>query len=225
MGNFGSANLVLPEVHHHLIVEYIAKHRPIAAEGCEEYVFLTPQGRQVAHISDDLRALSKDFPTSIGTISVTATEMRKLTATNVAAEGTEDLVRKVAAHMTHGEDTAKKYYRHIQGVAESVNAYEVTAVGVGLKRRAADEGDNKDDDKDDAKENYLPKLKKRVKWLPEETEEIKNYFDWTKGTPSLEQCGSFLVAKRDENSHLFQGRGPKEIQDKCRTIKKKQCNN
>ena len=141
-------------------------HQEAPAEECEEYVFLTPQGRKVAHISDDLRALSKDFPTALGTIAMTATEMRKLTATNVAAAGSEELVRKVAAHMTHGEDTAKKYYRHIQGVAESVNKYEVTAGGVGVKRKAPEE----------EKENYyLPKMKKRIKWLPEEEEAIKKH--------------------------------------------------
>ena len=111
-----------------MLVSYMEKHRPTPAPGCEQFVFLAPQGRQVAHSSDDLRALSKDFPTSMGVLKLTATNMRKLTATGVAAEGTEDMVRKVAAHMTHGEDT-RKYYRHLQGVAESVNAYtEVTAV-------------------------------------------------------------------------------------------------
>ena len=58
---------------------------------------------------------------------MTATDMRKLTCTNVSADGSEELARKVAAHMTHGEDTARKYYRHIQGVEESVLAYQATA--------------------------------------------------------------------------------------------------
>ena len=70
----------------------------------------------MAQILDDLRALLKHFPTLMGTLKVTATEMRKLTSTNVATNGSEDLFRKVAAHMTHGEDTARKYYHHIQGV-------------------------------------------------------------------------------------------------------------
>ena len=115
--------------------------------------------------------------------------------------------------MTHSEDTAKKYYRHVQGVAESVNAYEVTAGGV--KRKAEEEED---------KENfYQPKLKKRVKWLPAEEKAIQSHFDFMDKTPSLEQCTAFLAQKKEENSDLFQGRGPKELQDKCCTIKKKMC--
>lgn len=43
---------------------------------------------------------------------MTATNMRKLTCSNVSADGSEELVRKVAAHMTHGENPERKYYRH-----------------------------------------------------------------------------------------------------------------
>ena len=125
-------------------------------------------------MSDDLRALSKDFPTSMGVLKLTATNMRKLTATGVAAEGTEDMVRKVAAHMTHGEDTARKYYRHLQGVAESVNAYtEVTAME---RRKRTNETTDKD-------EELVPKLF----WSKEE-KEIKKAFDisvhWKTAAPS-----------------------------------------
>ena len=88
-----------------------------------------------------------------------------MTATNVAAAGSEELVRKVAAHMTHGEDTAKKYYRHIQGVAESVNKYEVTAGGVGVKRKAPEE----------EKENYyLPKMKNALNGCQKKKRQSKN---------------------------------------------------
>ena len=45
-------------------------------------------------------------------------------------------MRKVAAHMTHGENTARKYYRHTQGVKESVLAYPATA---GTRKRKAEE--------------------------------------------------------------------------------------
>ena len=50
-GNFGSANIVLPETQHRLICDYIKKHRATPADGFEEYVFLTPQGKKVAQIS------------------------------------------------------------------------------------------------------------------------------------------------------------------------------
>ena len=210
-GQFGSANLVLPEAHHHLVSEYIRKHRPAAAAGCEDFVFLTPLGKQVAHISDDLRALSTDFRTPTGVLKVTSTDMRKLTCTNVSAEGSEELVRKVAAHMTHGENTARKYYRHTQGVEESVLAYQATA---GTRKRKAEE-------ESEEKENQLPfpTLKKRVRWLPEEEEEIRKSIDLQK-TPTLEVCGAFLALKAHDDGNLFQGRTPKEVQDKCRTIRK-----
>ena len=200
-----------------MIQEYLLKHRPTPAAGCEEFVFLTPQGRQVAHISDDLRALSKDFPTSMGTLKVTATEMRKLTSTNVAADGSEDMVRKVAAHVTHGEDTARKYYRHMQGIKESVNAYKATATtstsGIGQKRPA--------EEKENDISITMPKMKRRIKWLPEEEEELKKYFDIEeKPTPSCEECSTFLNIWRQEHDVLFLGRSPKEVQDKCRTIKR-----
>ena len=174
-----------------MLVSYMEKHRPTPAPGSEQFVFLTPQGRQVAHLSDDLRALSKDFPTSMGVLKLTATNMRKLSATGVAAEGTEDMVRKVAAHMTHGEDTTRKYYRHLQGVAESVNAYtEVTAVE---RRKRTNETTDKD-------EELVPKLKKRKFWSKEEEKEIKKAFDISAKTPTLEDCGAFL---KDCNQELF----------------------
>ena len=40
---FGSANLVMPVTFHQLIRDYIRSHRPQPAEGCEDYIFLTPQ--------------------------------------------------------------------------------------------------------------------------------------------------------------------------------------
>ena len=95
--------------------------------------------------------------------------MRKFTATDVASEGSEELVQKVAAHMTHGEDTARKYYRHIQGVAESVNAYsEMTSVS--SRKRKAEE-----DEKEEGVPKFTPKLKQCIKWLPEEDKEVNRY--------------------------------------------------
>ena len=112
-GQFGSANLIVTVRVHKLLTEYTSKHRPTPQEGCEQYVFLTPQGCQVTHISDDLITLSKSFPTSLGVISVTATDMRKFTATHVAKEGaTAETIRTVATHMTHSEDTARRYYQY-----------------------------------------------------------------------------------------------------------------
>ena len=97
--------------------------------------------------------------------------------------------------MTHGEDTAKKYYRHVQGIAASVHAYEVTAGGLGVKRKASDE-------EEEEKENYYqPKIKKRMKWMPEEDEKIKNNFDVMQKTPTLEQCAAFLEKQKEEDTN------------------------
>ena len=164
MGHFGSANLVAPENYHHMLGKYINKHRPKPSEGNEDYVFLTPQGKLVAHISDDLRSLSKDFPTSLGVLTVIATDMRKFTASEVAQDGSEEMVRRVATHMTHGENTARKYYRHIQGVQESVDVYsEVTS----RKRKS----ECMDGDRNEPV--VVKKPKRRKMWLKEEEDEIK----------------------------------------------------
>ena len=114
--------------------------------------------------------------------------------------------------MTHGEDTARKYYRRIQGVEESVLAYQATA---GTRKRKPEVEDSAEI------ENPLPlqpTLKKRLKWLPEEEEEIKVDMDLN-GTPSIDECAAFLALK--DRVNLFQGRTPKELQDKCRTIRRK----
>ena len=201
----------MPATEHRLISIYIEKHRPAPSPGCEEYVFLTAQGKQATHISDDLRALTKDFPTSIGTLKVTSTDMRKFTATEVAVNESDEVVRKVAAHMTHGEHTAKKYYRLQQGISESVDTYsEITSKG--KKRRREEEGEGAP---------IAPKLKKRIMWLPEEEDAIKEHFDFQLKTPTIDECTVFLNLQQQKTGHLFDGRSPKELQDKCRTIKRK----
>ena len=153
---------------HKLLMEYTSKHRPKPQEGCEEYVFLTPQGRQVTHISDDLVALSKSFPTSLGVISVTATDMRKFTATHVAKDGaTPETIRTVATHMTHSEDTAKRYYQHLQGADESVEAFSVMS-----RKRPPTEEDLP----------IVPRLKKaRRKWNGPEEDTLKEHFSLATG--------------------------------------------
>ena len=123
-GQFGSAHLVVPAAIHDLIEGYVAKHRPAPQPENEDYVFLTPGSRKVAHLSDDLRALSKDFPTELGVINMTATEMRKLTSTTVATESHDEAtVRNVASHMSHTTDTARRFYQHLQGEEKRVSAY------------------------------------------------------------------------------------------------------
>ena len=125
-GTFGSANLVVPEAIHEIVCLYVERHRPTpTTPESSDLVFLTPQGRAVAHLSEDLRLLSKDFPTALGEMTMTSTKMRKLTATHVATSGaTDDTIRKVAAHMSHGTETARRYYQHIEGEMESLQAFD-----------------------------------------------------------------------------------------------------
>ena len=187
-----------------LVSRYAEKHCPSPAADCEAgYVFLTPQGRQVAHIADDLRALTKDYPTALGIVSMTTTQMRKLTATEVARDGSDQVVRTVATHMTHGPETAKKYYQHLEEVQQSVSAFEE----ISSRTRAAPL----------EPQEITPRLKKRKMWLTEEL--LKTHMDMEK-TPNLEDCQAFLKQYRDDK--LFICRTGKELQDKCRTIKRQQ---
>ena len=181
---------------------YVAQHRPVPAEDCQEFAFLTPQGRQVAHLSCELRVLSKDFPTSLGAINVTSTKMRKLTSTYVAANGASDAtIRTVATHMTHAPDTARKYYQHLEGITKSVQAYD----DITTRTRGAEEEPLP----------IQPRPKRRRLWAPEEEEALKTYFNMTK-TPTIDECQEFLKEKTDGD--LFANRTAKETQDKCRTI-------
>jgi hypothetical protein len=89
-------------------------------------VFLTPGGKQVSNLSEELSALSKDFPMVAGELKVTLTAMRKVAATKVAKESQDDrTVLMVATHMSHAPDTASKYYQHMKGENESVAAFSM----------------------------------------------------------------------------------------------------
>ena len=212
-GQFGSAHLVVPTAIHDLVEEYAARHRPSPQPENEEYVFLTPGGRKVAHLSDDLRALSKDFPTELGVINVTATDMRKMTATGVAEESTDEAtVRNVATHMSHSADTARRFYQHLQGEERSVTAY-TTING----KRPAEELTQMVPT-EELTQMVRPK-KQRQTWLEAENDILLEHFQLssTSQAPKGQDCGAFLM-QRDGTDGLFAGRTKKEVQDKCRTI-------
>jgi len=123
-GQFGSANIVLPLEIHDIISAYIDKHWPIPKDEFTQLVFLTPGGRQVVLISEDLSALSRDFPTEHGRLNVTAKEMRKMTVTDFARKGAGDaMIREIATHMSHSEATARRYYQWLEGEEGSVRVY------------------------------------------------------------------------------------------------------
>ena len=121
--SYGSANLVIPQKFHTLMTRYMTHHRPQPSEGCEEYVFLTPNGRRVTHLSDELARLSRDFPTQHGVLKVSSTEMRKMSSTAVASTKDDAMIRSVANHLTHDPSTAKAYYQHVHGSKNSLQAY------------------------------------------------------------------------------------------------------
>ena len=131
--------------------------------------------------------------------------MRKFTATHVAKEGATETIRTVATHMTHSEDTARRYYQHLQGADESVEAFSVMS----RKHPPTEEEDLP----------IVPRLKKaRQKWNGPEEDTLKEHFSLEPGgkAPSLEQCSTFLGLLSDMD--MFTTRTNKEIQDKCRTI-------
>ena len=111
----------MPDKINQLVLQYVENHRPAPAQDCEEFVFLTPQGRQIAHLAYDLKGLSKDFPTSLGVINVTSTQMLKLTSTYVAANGATDAsIRTVATHMTHDPSTASPIQNILQELCKQL---------------------------------------------------------------------------------------------------------
>ena len=118
--------VVTSEEVHDILCTYAEKHRPQPQPDFSEYVFLTPTGRCVTHLSEDLLLLSKLFQTEYGEIKCTATEMRKLTSTKVAMESKDKTtVRALVSHMTHSTDTAKAYYQQLQGTSESVKVFNI----------------------------------------------------------------------------------------------------
>ena len=107
-----------------LMGKYIECHRPTPpVEGFEDYVFLTPGGRSVSHLSEDLTFLSKDFPTELGVLHVSTMDMHKLTATSVTGSSSDNTMCIVVSHMSHVSKHQKKYYQHIQSEENSAQVY------------------------------------------------------------------------------------------------------
>lgn len=202
---FGSANIVTSEEVHNILCTYIEKYRPQPQPEYSEYIFLTPGGHLVTHVSDDMRHLSKTFPTEHGEIVCTATQMRKLTATRIAQESKDETtVHEVATHMTHSTDTAKLYYQQLQSTSGSVRAFNMITqqpLQTALPQEPL----------------MVVKKPKRM-WLAEEEKVLQDTFQLNakSNAPKLEECDAFLQA--GSYPHLFVGRTKKEVVDKCRTI-------
>ena len=183
--HFGSAHIVTPEEVHEILCIYVEKHRPQPQPECSEYVFLTPSGHRVTHVSDDLRLLSKAVHTEHGEIVCTATQMRKLTATKIAQESTdESTVRTVAAHMTHSTDTVKRYYQQLQSTSDSAKAFKIIT-GMKPEKLLSEEP-----------AAVLKVKKARRMWLKEEEDILRETFSLTaeSSPPMLDKCDAFLEA-------------------------------
>ena len=109
---------------------------------------------------------------------------------------------KVAAHMTHGTDTARRYYQHMERKLQSIQAFDTI-----VRKRSADE--------DEEEPVMQPKLKRRKFWLPEEEEVLRKEFS----LPTLEECQSFL---EKDHGELFVGKTAKDVQYKCRTVRRRE---
>ena len=203
---FGSANIVTSEEVHEILCTYVEKHRPQPQPQLREYVFLTPAGNLIAHISEDLRLLTKSFNTEYGEIKCTATKMRKLTSTHIAKQSTDEAtVRRVAAHVTHSTDTAKIYYQHMQGTSDSIKAFDT------ITKRPAEAVPPKE-------KVHLKEKKPKRMWLEEEGGILKDTFSLTATSvpPGVHEAEAFL--KTASYPDLFIDRTKKEVVDKCRTI-------
>jgi hypothetical protein len=202
-GQFGSAHIVTPEDVHDILCTYVKKYRPQPLPECSDYVFLTPAGHRVTHLSDDLRLLSNTIHTEHGELVCTATQMRKLTATQIAQESTdESTVRTVATHMTHSTDVAKSYYQQLQSSSASAKAFEIIT--------------EQQTDMVLSKEPVLKVKKVKRMWLKEEEDVLRATFSLTaeSNPPKLDECDAFLTAA--SHPHLFVGHTMEVVE--CRTI-------
>ncbi len=92
-------------------MQYIAKLRPQpATDEASSLVFLNGNGNPVCHVATDFQYLSRDPGHKM---TVNATEVRKLVSMAVAALQDDAGLRLLANHMTHGVDTARRYYQHL----------------------------------------------------------------------------------------------------------------
>ena len=88
----------------------------------EDKVFLTSMGNHVAKASDDLKHLAQHFGEEL---TLTPTLHRKMLATKAAANLKDEEVRKVATHMTHDVNTARKYYHVQRNKDTAMEAYQL----------------------------------------------------------------------------------------------------
>ena len=106
--SFGSASIIVPLRMFSMLSSYIENTRDGAEE--EDLVFVSSYGKPIAKAGDELKHLAQAFGEEI---PLTPTMNRKILATKAAAKLEDEDMRKVATHMTHDINTAKKYY-HIQ---------------------------------------------------------------------------------------------------------------
>ena len=201
----GSANIIMTPLIHRLTNCYVDKFRPRPLEQCRNLVFLTSSVGHISHLSQDLKELSRQVTGK--KITVTVTDMRKKTCTMAGMTQDDAVSRKVAKHMTHSHTVAQSHYCQLEGVATSLEAYEL------INRR----------EKRPAPEQPIlqPIAKKpRRLWQDGEVRMLTEHFSLISQSspPILYECRQFLETAFPNCLPLFEGRKADEIKDKCRTI-------
>ena len=190
----GVAKLVFKGEQIRLLTQYINVIRPKieGAANCP-YVFVDGGG-QISNLSRLVYKTGRLF----GVTPPTATESRKLTATEGFKKLESRERTKLAKHMSHSIQVSEACYTAARGVKEATEGFELVE-----KLRQGD-----------STEMQAPKPKTRKKFSDTENELIKTYFDShikDRVPPRMAECQEFLEGHKLD-------RTPKDIYDKVRNL-------
>lgn len=146
-------------------------------------------------------------------------------ATAAAASLEDAEVRKIATHMTHDPNTAKRCYQHLKTKETAVGSYVVMAgvmAAPGSKGEASATTEEPDvpqpaEIEEQGPEQPPPKKKRKI-FTNEQADNIMQYFELsaTSKSPSLTKCREFLHS--EEGRSMAAERNEKHIQDKATSI-------
>lgn len=121
-------------------------------------------------------------------------------------------MRKIATHMTHDINTAKKSYHHLKTKEAAVGSYVMMSQMAGEtasdpeaggstepERQPDPQADSQPDPESEAEEP--PKKKRRKQYTQAQADVITNFFQLnpTSKVPSLSQCQEFLKDRGEEH--------------------------
>lgn len=118
----GVANLMFKDEVKQRVDDYLEYIRPhlILEDNQHDNLFLQTNGRPIYKVGHLTRYMESCLKIEIPS----ATEVRKMGATEAAKTRTEEEVRIVARQMSHDPRTAAKYYQHIRGVKYAKQAFD-----------------------------------------------------------------------------------------------------